>query len=196
VSGKQCVVNFLQKQATFYGIQTMHLVVLQLEPSIAEVPPPRPTSHSLLKNMLWSLQFRYWAYINTPSNDSPYTQVSIYVIYHRPDPNTILRHSTGLAKGLIGIVHAFAIQSQASQNHIIITHEFLHTVGAIDKYDQNGNPLFPMGIANLLLKPLYPQQRAEIMAGRIALSPTNSRMPDNLSQCVIGEQTASEVNWR
>ena len=33
------------------------------------------------------------------------------------------------------------------------------------------------------------------MAGRIPVSKTESRMPRSLKSCVIGKQTALEINW-
>ncbi|MFZ2404892.1 MAG: hypothetical protein WAW41_07120 [Methylobacter sp.] len=71
----------------------------------------------------------------------------------------------------------------------------LHTVGATDKYDADNNAVFPIGYADPAQSPLYPQSKAEIMVGRIPLSATTVRMADSLDQCVIGEQTAKEINW-
>jgi hypothetical protein len=44
-------------------------------------------------------------------------------------------------------------------------------------------------------KPLYPQTRAEIMAGRRALSETDAEIPDSLKDVVIGPLTAQEIHW-
>ena len=81
-----------------------------------------------------------------------------------------------MQKGLIGVVHAFAQRQMAGTNNIVITHELLHTLGATDKYEPgSGAPLFPIGFADPSQKPLYPQEAAEIMAGRRALSPRRLR---------------------
>ena len=45
------------------------------------------------------------------------------------------------------------------------------------------------------LTPLYPQERAEIMAGRIALSEARFEMPGSLRRCVIGPETAEEIGF-
>ncbi|MGZ5031405.1 MAG: hypothetical protein ACXV8I_12530, partial [Methylobacter sp.] len=92
-------------------------------------------------------------------------------------------------------VHAFASIDQDQQNNIVIAHEFLHTVGATDKYDADNNALFPIGYADPEQSPLYPQAKAEIMVGRIPLSATNGRMAAGLDECVIGKQTAKEIDW-
>ena len=78
---------------------------------------------------------------------------------------------------------------------MIIAHELLHTVGASDKYDTSGEPIYPDGYAEPDLQPLYPQTHAELMGGRIPLSEYNSQMPNYLATVVVGESTAREINW-
>ena len=117
------------------------------------------------------------------------------MLYQEGRDNLRLEHSLGLQKGLIGVVHAFADTPQGTQNNIVIAHELLHTVGASDKYDTDGQPRFPEGYARPDQQPLYPQQRAEIMAGRIALSARESCMATSLRFSTIGETTAQEIHW-
>ena len=79
---------------------------------------------------------------------------------------------------------------------MIIAHEFLHTVGASDKYDVTSNqPLFPDGYAEPERRPLYPQVNAEIMGGRVPLSEQDAVMPKSLRLCRIGTATAREIRW-
>jgi hypothetical protein len=71
------------------------------------------------------------------------------------------------------VVHAFASEKMAARNNVVIAHEMLHTLGASDKYDlSNGQPIFPDGYGDAQQQPLLPQQLAEIMGGRIAISET------------------------
>ena len=80
-------------------------------------------------------------------------------------------------------------------NNFIIAHEFLHTLGATDKYSPvNGHPIAPDGLADPGRKPLYPQKQAEIMGGRIALAEDDSVIPKSLKYSLIGPLTASEIN--
>jgi hypothetical protein len=118
------------------------------------------------------------------------------VLYHDPSTLQSLPDSHGLQKGLIGVVHAFAVPSMSGSNSIVITHELLHTLGATDKYGPtDGLPLFPSGFAEPDRKPLYPQDKAEIMAGRRALSAQDAQMPAALSAVVVGPATAAEIRW-
>jgi len=94
------------------------------------------------------------------------------------------------------VVHAFASRSLNGSNDIVIAHELLHTVGASDKYDlASGTPLFPQGFADPAQEPRFPQQRAEIMAVRRALSASESEIPASLEAVVVGPATALEIGW-
>jgi hypothetical protein len=120
----------------------------------------------------------------------------MFVLYHDPSTLQSVPDSHGMQKGLIGVVHTFALPSMAGSNSIVIAHELLHTLGATDKYDPgSGAPLFPAGFAEPDRKPLYPQEKAEIMAGRRALSAQDAQMPAGLSAVVVGPATAAEIRW-
>lgn len=76
-------------------------------------------------------------------------------------------------------------------------HELLHVFGASDKYDLvTGQPIYPLGYAYPNQKPLFPQAKAELMAGHIPLSEQKSKMPDRLEQTLINEITAIELGWK
>jgi hypothetical protein len=158
------------------------------------VPPPLDQPHSTLEAIHWSLRLRWYAFRHTPFWASLGT-VRLFVLYHPLQYNQALPHSHGLQKGLLGVVHVFASDAQRAQNNFVIAHELLHTLGATDKYDTNGQPLFPIGIAEPNSQPPYPQVKAEIMGGRIAIHPNRSEMPKGLDEAVIGYATAAEIGW-
>ena len=123
-------------------------------------------------------------------------RIRIFVLYHDPTSLQAAPDSHGLQKGLIGVVHAFALPDMTGSNNIVIAHELLHTLGATDKYDLNtGAPLYPLGFAEPNSEPRYPQTKAEIMAGRRALSATDFDMPTSLRDVVVGPATALEIRW-
>ena len=139
---------------------------------------------------------RWWAYRNAETV-GPGPQLKMILVYFDPAQTKILDHSTGLQNGLIGRVNVFASHDMAKQNNVIITHEFLHTLGATDKYDPATNqPVYPDGYANSDLQPLLPQRFAEIMAGRIPVSQTDATIPESLDDVVVGGLTAKEINWQ
>lgn len=188
------IADFVHREARRYDQGNRELVEVRLAPAIDSVPPPAPIAANPLRIMLWSLQLRYWAWLHGKSEMPP--DVRIFVLYHDPARFTRVPHSLGLQKGLIGVVHAFASGAQADQNNIVIAHEFLHTLGATDKYDpQNNQPLLPDGYAEPDRQPLLPQERAEVMAGRIPVSHTQSEMPSSLDLAMIGPATAREIRW-
>lgn len=163
--------------------------------SINSLPPPFPGNRNGLSVILWGLKFRYWAWRNTPDDGGGLTRVRMFVMYHKGNDTDALEHSLGLEKGLIGLVHAFSDEEQTHQNNIVIAHELLHTVGAVDKYDVNGNPIQPVGLAYPNRVPMYPQRAAEIMSGRIPRSELRSEMAQSLKHVVINPFTATEINW-
>ena len=102
----------------------------------------------------------------------------------------------GLQRGLTGVVHLFASRAQEAQNRIVIAHELLHTFGATDKYDPDtGLPQYPEGYADPEQSPRYPQEQAELMAGRLPESADKAVMPEGLGEVRIGPLSAREIGW-
>jgi len=189
------IAAFTRQEGARYGLALSTPVEVFLAPEIGRVPPLPPFGGNALRVALWSLQMRYWAWVNA-AYDGPKPHVRVFVLYHDPDRVTRLSHSLGLQKGLIGVVNAFAFEKQAAQNDVVIAHELLHTLGATDKYDPRTNqPEFPDGYADPQRQPLLPQEYAEIMAGRVPFTADRAEMPDGLDAVLIGAKTAREINW-
>ena len=188
--------RWMSQQAKAHNLPNPQPVATRMGAQITDLPPAFPAEPEPWSILLWGLRMRWWSAVTTPSDPQlSWRSVKIYVVYHKGEPNKALPHSLGLQKGLIGLVHAFATPTQTSQNNVVIAHELLHTVGATDKYDQYGSPLFPVGYANPVRSPLFPQRSAEIMAGRIPLSRYTSVMAHSLRSSTIGPVTAEEINW-
>ena len=190
------IMTFMRDEAVRYDRANYASIQIRLGGIIDSQPPAPPRNGSAPEVILWSLKMRWWAWRNTDTT-GPSPQVKMFVLYFDPAQSKILAHSTGLQKGLIGRVNVFATGSMAKQNNVVIAHEFLHTLGATDKYNPADNqPLFPDGYANPDLIPLLPQRFAEIMAGRTPLSKTAAQIPAALEDTLIGEKTAREISWR
>jgi hypothetical protein len=185
----------MKSEAVRYGISLYQPVTVKVAPEIASHPPAPPPGGSAVSVMIWSLRTRFWAYWNdTYKGARP--DVRIFVSYFDPRQRQRLAHSTGLQKGMIGLVNAFAMDEMAGSNNVVILHELMHTLGATDKYDFAGNrPRYPDGYADPGQQPRYPQSRAEIMGGRIPVSETRSEIPETVGQTVVGARTAREINW-
>lgn len=188
--------SFMRDEADRYGRSANASIDIRLGGIIATQPPAPPRNGSALEAIVWSLKMRWWAYRNGETT-GPGTQVKMFLLYFDPAQTNLVDHSTGLQKGLIGRVNLFAARDMARQNNVVITHEFLHTLGATDKYDPATNlPLYPDGYANPDLAPPEPQSFAEIMAGRTPVSQTAATIPESLDDVVIGNLTAREINWQ
>ena len=187
--------GFMQEEARRFGLAAKASIQMRLHPMIAALPPAPPQNGTALEVMLWSLQLRWWSYQNAEAK-GPGPQVKLFVLYFDPAKKPLLAHSTALQKGLIGRINVFASHEMSKQNNVIIAHEFLHTLGASDKYDlANNQPIFPNGYAEPDRAPALPQQLAEVMGGRVPLTPTEARIPLGLDEVVIGKATALEINW-
>jgi hypothetical protein len=163
---------------------------------LTNLPPELPAENSGLSVALWSLKMRWWSFRNGGQDGLAPDDIRIFVLYQKRKPNGPLERSVGIQNGSYGVVNAVASRQMAARNRIVITHELLHILGASDKYDlHTGQPFAPDGLANPEQSPLYPQNRAEIMGGRIATSATRWRRPATLNSCLIGARTAAEISW-
>ncbi len=187
--------SFLERESSRYANNISRPVRIELGRPISEQPPELEGSRSALAIMMWSLKLRWWASGVTDDQDRIEPDVRIFVRYHSPDTALVLENSVGLQKGMVGVVNAYASRRHRGRNNVVIAHEFLHTLGATDKYSpDNGQPIGPDGLAEPDKQPLYPQQYAEIMGGRIALAEDDAVIPQSLKYAVIGPLTASEIN--
>ena len=190
------IAKFMAREASRYGLPLSAPVEVYLAPQIYRRPPDPPFGGNPIQVMLWSLQTRYWAWVNADFNGPP-PHVRMFVLYFDPVTAHTVGHSLGLQKGLIGVINAYSSSYQTEENNVVIAHELLHTVGATDKYDSDTNePRFPEGYAQPQSSPLLPQKYAELMAGRFpSTSADEPLMPGTLTEVMIGEKTAREINW-
>jgi hypothetical protein len=187
--------RFFAREAGRYGLAVDLPFKIRRQAKLERLPPEHPPQASMLRTALWSLQLRYWAWKVTRHAREP-ADVRVFVLYHDPAITPTVPHSLGLAKGLIGVVYAFAAPIMNDENEVVIAHELLHTVGATDKYDPtNDAPRFPEGYGNPEQVPLYPQADAELMAGRRMLTQTRWDQVTTLDDVVIGASTAAEIRW-
>ena len=188
--------QFFHEEAERYGVPVDRPVRFTLAPPLNTLPPMRPETRSKMATMQWSLQLRWWAWRHVPKAPGPTPRIRLFLLFYDPAKHSSLDHSTALKKGLIGVVQLFADKSMRGANYTVVAHELLHTLGATDKYDlATGHPLNPDGLAEPERTPLYPQQFAELMGGRIALSAKEAAIPESLQQVIIGPITATEIGW-
>jgi hypothetical protein len=186
--------TFLSRETERFGRTILRPVRLELGNEIHEQPPPLATTPGMLDIMIWSIRMRWWASSVASPQDDPDPDVRIFVRYHAADDDILLENSVGLQKGMVGIVNAYSGRAYGGMNNVIIAHEFLHTLGATDKYNPaDGMPNFPSGYAEPDRNPLYPQRYAEIMGGRIAESEVEAMIPKSLNYVTIGRTTAEEI---
>jgi serine/threonine protein kinase len=102
----------------------------------------------------------------------------------------------GSERSDLGAVFSPTDESQEFEVSLYLARQIAKLFGASDKRDPNsGLPLNPEGLADPRLKPIFPQNKAELMAIGIPQSPLEKRSPQNLREIVIGPQTAYELGW-
>ncbi len=188
---------FFAEEAERYNLGMRRPIALQLGTTVKRVPPapPSPNGGNVLKTILWSLQFRYFAWVNSP--DVPVKpDIKLYLLFYNPDTHSRLSHSTALNKGRIGRVNLFGGRKYGKRNAVVLSHELLHTLTATDKYDlSTGLPIYPIGFAESDKVPLYPQDFAEIMGAYRPISESERETPQSLNQALVGHLTAREIGW-
>ncbi len=187
--------RFFAREAARYRLGTATPVETRLRPQLGETPPQRAADAGVLDTIVWSLRLRYWAW-RVGGRDADPADIRIFVLYQDPRLSPTAPHSLGLRKGQIGVVYAFAADWMNGANDVVIAHELLHTLGATDKYNAGDlSPRFPDGYGDPRQSPLFPQQKAELMAGRRMIAADKWEQADDLDEVVIGPATALEIRW-
>ena len=169
---------------------------VELGPQVDNDIPQLAETPSVVNTLIWSLRMRWFAARVDPGNGRASPDIKLFALYHDENEAAVLDRSTALERGLIAIAKLFAVRASQGANQVVMAHELLHTLGATDKYDLGTNmPIYPDGFAKPSMRPLYPQQAAELMAGRIPVKEHKAQMPSGLHRTVVGSATATEIGW-
>ena len=188
---------FFAREAKRYGVTVEQPFKVRIVGEHAAGLPQLVPAAGALGVLWWSLRMRWLVTRLRWQSDGPSGDIVVFAIFHEPAEGVALDRSTALEKGLIAVANLFADRAAHGTNQIVLAHELLHTLRATDKYSSPANtPLFPEGYAAPEARPLLPQTKAELMAGRIPLDERRAEMPANLREVVIGPATAREIGWQ
>jgi len=188
---------FLARDAERYGVTLAQPFKFRIVGEHSSGMPRLDAGAGTLGVLWWSLRMRWLATRLRWRDDGPTGDILVFAVFHEPSEGVALDRSTALNKGLIAVANLFADRSAHATNEIVLAHELLHTLRATDKYSLASNaPLYPDGYAAPEARPLLPQTRAELMAGRIPLDEQRADMPDSLRDVVVGPATAREIGWQ
>ena len=185
--------QFFKEELDSYQLPSDDIISIDLASEVMQLPPVLPDNPAITDIIYWSLSLRYWAF-QRDEYQGPKPEIQLFTLYFDPETSPAVKHSTGLDKGQVAVINLYADDRYIGSNLFVIVHELLHTLGATDKYSMTShNPVFPDGYAEPELEPLYPQNFAEIMGGRIPISEYENKIPQSLDDVVIGYQTAKEI---
>jgi hypothetical protein len=188
---------FFAAEAQRYGVALEQPFKLRIVGEHAGPLPSLTPEAGYLDVLVWSLRMRWLAARLRWQAEKPRGDVILFAVFHEPAAGVALDRSTALDKGLIAVANLFADVQARATNQIVVAHELLHTLRATDKYSLASNaPSYPDGYATPDARPLLPQTKAELMAGRIPLDEQRAEMPSDLRQVVIGPATAREIGWQ
>jgi hypothetical protein len=188
---------FLNREAERYGVPLERSFSVRIVGEHDEQLPSLDTGAGMLDVLWWSLRMRWLATRLRWQQEGPNGDILVFAVFHESSAGIALDRSTALQKGLIAVANVFANREARGSNQVVVAHELLHTLGASDKYALGSNlPLFPQGYASPEARPLLPQTKAELMAGRIPLDDDRAETPASLRDVVVGMATAVEIGWR
>jgi hypothetical protein len=187
---------FFAREASRYGVALERPFELRVVGEHAGGLPRLGEGAGPFAVLLWSLRMR-WLATRLRWRSEPSGDIIVFAVFHEPTHGIALDRSTALDKGLIAVANLFADRNARATNQIVLAHELLHTLRATDKYSSASNaPSYPDGYAAPNARPLFPQSKAELMAGRIPLDDEHAEMPHDLGAVVIGPATAREIGWQ
>ncbi|MCC5866321.1 MAG: hypothetical protein JJU31_14455 [Wenzhouxiangella sp.] len=187
--------KFMAREAHGHGLELESPFNIHLaNPSRRPAPPTPPPEGSLAAELRWATHLRLWRWRFDRQGIEP--DIIMVVHYHAPDNQTRYLHSVGMLTPRIVLANLIAHEALDAQNKVVLAHELLHTVGASDLYHPvTALPHFPHGYAEPGQYPRYPQQKVELMAGRLPLGPSQAREAHGLNEVTIGRRTAAEIGW-
>jgi len=161
-------------------------------------PVPRATGEGWTELAQFNYQlWRFARAVDTAAAlDASTVDARIYLVVRPPrDKAHLWVEGVGQQGGRVGVVEVEINATMIDFALFVATHELMHTLGATEKYDAAGHVLVPAGLADPDQDPLYPQQRAELMARFRAVSESKEVPPESLNELAIGPVTAREIGW-
>ncbi|HVR75786.1 MAG TPA: hypothetical protein VMT52_15755 [Planctomycetota bacterium] len=165
----------------------------------AEAPPPPPPDGLGLLDR-WRATRDFLGYFEALAAREKYSTAaydSTVIVYFYDEEKTSAyarHHSVASRRTRMGIVFSPIGQRHFSRCASLVAHELCHTLGATDKYEGERS-IFPDGFADPGRSPLYPQEKAEVMALGIPIAPDFEKSATTLRDCVVGRKTAEELGW-
>jgi hypothetical protein len=159
--------------------------------------PPTPEGDGVIDLARYAYaKSRYAARIDEAAGVTRGLDVRIYLVAH-PGREGAPNFVEGLSEqsGRAGFVEVDLHRTMVDFALFVFAHELGHTLGATDKYDDDGATMIPGGLAEPDAVPRFPQRFVELMARGRPIGPGTERPPDSLRELRVGPVTAREIGW-
>jgi len=182
----------------FGGTLTRPVAFTIFGPVSVDRPPPADPDDSITslarhayEQWRWTRAVDHGSRLESSGFDS-----RIYVVVRAPSDSTrSWVEGSSEQGGRVGVARIELERSTVGLALFVVTHELFHTLGATDKYDEQGHASIPAGLVEPNRVPLYPQRFAEVMTRNVVLAPGNERPPESLAELGVGDETAREIGW-
>jgi hypothetical protein len=186
--------DYFRRQARRHGMTRPQPFQFELGPALDRAPAVPTGDLQGWRKLRWALGLRWWHWRLDSGGAAP--DIVVVARYETASGNSVDLESIGMESPRLALVTQVAHPGMRELNRFKLAHELLHTVGARDHYDlATRQPIWPEGYADPDRLPRFPQAVAELMAGRIPLSPARAREAGALGQTTIGRTTAAEIGW-
>lgn len=176
-------------------------VLLSVAGPVAQPKPPPVlppyAEYADVVRFTWDF-WRWRQSVDQAVGEMPESDSRVYVIVRSATmEEDAERFFEGLAEqgGEVGLVSIDLAQDMVHLAMMTSVHEFLHTIGATDKYSADGSAMIPLGLGDPDATVRFPQRAAEVMARNVVISPDEERLPINWDELVVGPHTANEIGW-
>src|SRR4051812_44700124 len=162
-------------------------------PVSVDRPPPTDPDGGIMSLARHAYeQWRWTRAVDRGSRlDSGSFDSRIYVVVRAPgDATRSWVEGSSEHGGRVGVARIELERSTVGLALFVVTHELFHTLGASDKYDEQGRAQIPAGLVEPERVPLYPQRFAEVMTRNLVLAPGVERPPESIGELGVGSETA------
>lgn len=168
-------------------------------PTDVATPPPEPQGDGVVALLRSTWDRSRWvdAVDRAAGLKASAYDARIYLVVRAPQQATA-RFVEGASEqgGGVGTIEVELDDTMVDHALFVAVHELMHTLGALDKYDETGRVLVPRGLAEPDAVPQVPQAFVEVMARTRPAEGGVEKAPERIEELRVNAFTAAEIGWK